>query len=123
MVFRENKNHSLNISSGFENNRSTAHELIEIIESIKKSCDNDFYSCGVFIYQNHKIFLSKLECYEIRRKAKNWFSSFIHNRQQCTSIDGKNSELNKLFHGVPQSSALGPFLFIIFIKDLHYAAK
>ena len=91
MVFRENKNHSLNISSGFENNRSTAHELIEIIESIKKSCDNDFYSCGVFIYQNHKILLSKLECYEIRRKTKNWFSSFIHNRQQCTSIDGQNS--------------------------------
>ena len=75
----------------FENNRSTAHALIEITESIRKSCDNDFYFCGVFLYQNRKILLSKLEYYGIRGKAKNWFSSFIHSRQQCTSIDGQNS--------------------------------
>ena len=58
----------------------------------------------------------------MRGKVKDWFSSFIHNRQQFTSIYGPNSELNKIFHGVPQSSALGLLLLIIYITDLHYAA-
>ena len=71
---------------------------------------------------NHKILLSKLEYYGIRRKAKDWFNSFIYNKQQFTSVDGQNSEFNKISHGVPQSSVLGPLLFIIFINNLHYAA-
>ena len=108
---------------------STIHTLIGITESTRKSCDNGLYSCGVFLdltkafdTVNHKILLSKLEHYGIRGKVKEWFSSFIYNRQQCTSIDGQNSELNKISHGVPKSSVLGPLLFI-FINDLHYAAK
>ena len=71
---------------------------------------------------NHKILLSKLEYYGIRRKAKDWFNSFIYNRQQFTSIDGQNSEFNKISHGIPQGSVLGPLLLTIFINNLHYAA-
>ena len=90
----EKKESLLDHQFGFRNNRSTKHALIEIIESIRKSCDNGLYSCGVFLdlkiafdTANHKILLSKLEYYGIRGKAKDWFSSFIHNRQQFTSID------------------------------------
>ena len=71
---------------------------------------------------NHKILLSKLTYYGIREKAYDWFSSFIHNRQQFISIDGQNSELNKISHGVSQSTILGPVLFTIFINNLRYAA-
>ena len=87
------------------------------------------HSCGVFLdlkkafdIVNHKNRLSKLEYYGMRGKAKDLLSSFIHSRQQFTSIDGQNSELNKIFHGVPQRSVLGPVLFIILINDLHYTA-
>ena len=65
---------------------------------------------------NYKFLLSKLECYGIRRKAKDWFSSFIHNRQQFTSIDGQNSDLNKISHRVPQGSILGPLLILELLK-------
>ena len=113
----------------FRNNRSTTYALIQITESIRKTCDNGLYSCGVFLdlkkgfdTVNHKLLLSKVEYCGIRGKAKEWFRFFIHNRQQFTSIDGQNPEINKISHGVPESSVLSPLLSIWFINDLHYAA-
>ena len=91
----------------FRNNSSSTNALIEITERIRRSCDNGLYSCDIildlkkaFDTVNHKILLSKLEYYGIRGKAKDWFSSSIHNRQQFILIDGQNSELNKMFHMV-----------------------
>lgn len=34
---------------GFRDNRSSTHALIEITEIIRKSCDNDSYSCADFL--------------------------------------------------------------------------
>ena len=90
---------------GFRNNHSTTHTLTEITKSIRKSCDNGLYSCGVFLDLknntiNNKILISKLEYYQIRGKAKDWFGYFIYTRWQFISIDEQNSELNKISHGV-----------------------
>lgn len=34
---------------GFRDKRSSTHSLIEITEIIRKSCDNDSYSCADFL--------------------------------------------------------------------------
>ena len=64
---------------------STTHAIIEITESVRKSCDNSLYFCGVFLdlkktldIVHHKILLTKLEYYGIWGEAKYYFSSFIH---------------------------------------------
>ena len=105
---------------GFRDNHSTTHALIEMTDQIKEACDRGLYACGVYLdlkkafdTVNHKILLSKLNHYGIRGIANDWFKSFLVNRTQYTNINGSNSNPEKVMHGVPQGSVLGPLLFII----------
>ena len=59
----------------------------------------------------------------LRGKANNWSSSYLRNRTQFVTISGFNSELKEINCGVPEGSILGPFLFLIYINDLHYSIK
>ena len=99
-------------------------------EEIRKHIDNNKFAVGVFIdlqkafdTVDHEILLQKLHHYGIRGTANDWFRSYLTNRQQFVSIDGENSTLKLMSHGVPQGSVLGPLLFLIYINDLHNAIK
>ncbi len=61
--------------------------------------------------------------YGIRGPAHDWFKSYLSDRVQFVSILGFDSDKKSIIHGVPQGSVLGPFLFLIYINDLHNAIK
>ena len=70
----------------------------------------------------HNILLTKLEHYGIRGLAHDWFKSYFSDRKQRVSVNGHDSDIASVLHGVPQGSVLG-LLFLIYISDLNKTIK
>ena len=67
---------------------------------------------------NHKSLLDKLNHYGIRDEELSFFSSYLHRRTQCCSVNEHKSTFSEIICGVPQGSILGPLLSIIYMNDL-----
>jgi len=110
---------------GFRTGRSTSMALLELVEKIITSVDQNLYTIGVFIDLkkafdtiDHHLLLQKLYHYGIRGVAYEWIHSYILNRKQYVNFENHYSELLNIVCGVPQGSILGPKLFILYINDI-----
>ena len=115
---------------GFRAKYSTEHAVLSMADEIREAMGKNNTAIGVFVdFQkafdtvNHNILLKKLEHYGIRGIVNNLFKSYLTNRQQYVTINGSESSMKYIHHGIPQGSVLGPLLFLIYINDLHTCIK
>ena len=73
----------------------------------------------VFETVEHDILLARIEDYDIRVIANEWFKSHLFDRKQFISINGHVSNKASIKYGVRQGSVPGPLLFLIYITDLN----
>ena len=80
---------------GFRQKFSTAHALINLTEKIRKTLDEGYIGCGIFVdlqkafdTVDHQILLAKLNHYGIPGVSNDWFRSHLSDRQQYVSKNG-----------------------------------
>ena len=114
---------------GFREGHSTNHALIELINSINDSFNQNKYTLGVFIDLSKAfdtvdhILLKKLSLYGIKNNSLKWFSSYLSNRKQFIQAGDIKTSYEDIICGVPQGSILRPLLFIIYVNDLSDVSK
>ena len=113
--------------SGFRSMHSTVIALLDANTEWYLNIDQGLLTSVIFLDRtkvfdtvDYNILLSKLEHYGITDTALAWFKSYLYNRNQCCSINGKLSTPRIILCGVPQGSIPGPSLFLIYVNDLPY---
>ena len=113
--------------SGFRPGDSCIYQLLAITHDIFLSFDSSpsLETCGVFLDISkafdrvwHDGLLFKLKQNGVSRNLLGLIKSFLSERVQRVTLNGKTSDWECIRAGVPQGSILGPLFFLIYINDL-----
>ena len=114
---------------GFRRAHSTYMAIMDMVENVRQSWENNEHCLGIFIdfkkafdTVNHGILITKLEHNGIRGQPLNLIINYLEKRQQYVAFRGAESTQREIRVGVPQGSILGPLFFLIYVNDMARAS-
>ena len=119
-------NLSETFQSAYRAPHSTETALLDVTNCLLGSADEGrvsiltlFDLSAAFDTLDHSILLTRLhDMFGLSGKAFEWFSSYLSDRFQSVSVNGRVSSQKKLHYGVPRGSVLGPILFTLYAQPL-----
>lgn len=110
---------------GFLPGRSTISAVSEVVGGIVGGIDQGELTKAVlcdltraFDCVSHEILCQKMQHYGVRGVPLQLLKSYLTGRTQCVRLGGGVSDFERVHHGIPQGSVLGPLLFVIYVNDL-----
>ena len=110
---------------GFQENHSTDHAIIQLVDQISNNFEKNHLTLGVFMdfsktfdTVDDVILIKKLDHYGVTGRNLLWFKSYLNNRRQFIIHDNSNTFLANVLCGIPQGSILDPLLFLLHINVL-----
>ena len=93
---------------GFQEKHSAEHAIMPRIDQINCSFEKYLCTLGIFIdltkafnTVDHKILISKLENYRVKRTNLQWFKSYLENRKQFIAYENFSTSYINISCGVP----------------------
>ena len=124
-IYFENNQLFYELQSGFRPLHSCHTALINMCESWLSAINDNTFVGSVsldfkkaFDLVDHNILIDKLSIYLPVSPSIDIFKSYLSDRKQYVTVNGKSSSFGMIKTGVPQDSLLGPLLFLIYINDL-----
>lgn len=88
--------------------------------------DNKLFTIAIFLdfskafdTVNKDIMIRKLDRLGFRNNIGNFFDSYLSNRKMYVSVNGFDSTIRTTNIGLPQGSVSSPWLFSMYINDMH----
>lgn len=116
--------------SGNRKNHSTETLQLFLTECIYQSIDRKNLTAVIlldlskaFDSISHDILLEKLRKFGTSASATVWFRSYLSERVQSVRVGPHLSDMQRVTHGVPQGSILGPLLFNLYVNEISSMCK
>ena len=119
-------NHLLHPHQGaYHSGKSTQDILLVAVDSIVHLLDRGETVCAAFLdlrkafdSLDHHILLQRLYDVNVSPVVLQWFKNYLNGRLHGVKRSGQYSDWQSMKGGIPQGSALGPLLFLIYMNNL-----